>query len=375
MGFINKGAELMLHAIMEKVKEAYPDVVFAIEINKGSPAKKAWALGIKTKADVSIYWIPMVRIVGFLPKRLRLKLGWVLEEEIDVILDGSGFNFGDKWGAKRAGNRIADHLLRWRSHGKKVILLPQAFGPFTQLDLIEKMKIIVSEADLIFARDRKSFDYLQPLISSGTKKNVFLAPDFTNLIAPVFPERRQKFGSMLAIIPNQKMRETEDEELNQEYPEFLKNLIELAIEKGQVPFFLIHESKADRAIAVMVNNQLSKPIPIIEEENPLVVKGIIGSCYGVISSRFHGLVSALSQAIPCLATGWSHKYEMLFEDYEFSEGLCQLQQKKSYYEKKLNLIVDKASRKQIIEKLGLQSAAQKKLSQEMWKMVLEKFEE
>lgn len=375
VGFVNKGAELMLHAMMDMVKAKYPEVVFTMEVNKASPLKKIWSLGIKAKTNVTIKRIPMKNILALLPVGFRRKLGWVMENEIQVVLDGSGFNYGDKWGAKRAGERIANHLPKWKAQGKKVILLPQAFGPFTQRDLIQKMEIILNKSDLIFARDRISFDFLKKIGKITNQKKVHLAPDFTNLIAPVWPADKGKYANMMAFIPNQKMRETEDNALNQNYPEFLKTLIELSIKKGQQPFFLIHESKNDKAIAALVNSQLSKPIQIVEEENPLLVKGIIGSCFAVITSRFHGLVSALSQSVPCLATGWSHKYEMLFEDYNYPEGLCQLQEDLDYYEKKIDLIVREDLRKELTDNLNVASARQKQLSGDMWQLVFNKINE
>ena len=374
VGFVNKGAELMLHSMLEKLKAYDPEIIFVMEVNSTSPLRKIWSLGIKAKTNFKVRNFSLHPLFKLLPKGIKSKFGWVSDEDVQVVLDASGFTFGDKWGAAKAGNRLADHLGKWKSQGKKVILLPQAFGPFTKPDLIQKMKFILGQADLVYARDNVSYDFLHQLVKGKDTGNIFLAPDFTNLTAPDFFDNKQKYADSLAIIPNQKMMETSDESLNKSYPDFLKVMVELVLQKGQKPFFLIHESEKDKAIAEMVNEKLDNPIPVIEEENPLLVKGIIGSCFAVITSRFHGLVSALSQSVPCLATGWSHKYEMLFEDYKFPEGLCQLKRDKTYYEEKLNLILDNDSRKKIIQLLASEGAKQKRLSDQMWQSVFQKIE-
>ncbi|WP_439481753.1 polysaccharide pyruvyl transferase family protein [Cyclobacterium plantarum] len=374
VGFVNKGAELMLHSMVEKLKAYDPEIIFVMEVNSTSPLKKIWSLGIKAKTNFKVKNFSLHPLFKLLPTGLKSKFGWVSEEDIQVVLDASGFTFGDKWGAEKAGNRLADHIGRWKLQGKKVILLPQAFGPFTKPDLIQKMMFILDQADLIFARDKVSCDFLYQLKRRKDSANIFLAPDFTNLTTPIFSENKEKFAESLAIIPNQKMMETSDEGLNKCYPDFLKVMIELALKKGQKPFFLIHESEKDKAIAEMVNEKLENPIQVIEEEDPLLVKGIIGSCFAVITSRFHGLVSALSQSVPCLATGWSHKYEMLFEDYKFPEGLCQLQRDKSYYEEKFDMIIDENPRAKIIQLLAVEGGKQKELSDQMWQRVFQKIE-
>jgi polysaccharide pyruvyl transferase WcaK-like protein len=44
-------------------------------------------------------------------------------------------------------------------------------------------------------------------------------------------------------------------------------------------------------------------------------RSIIGRCEYLVGSRFHALVFALSQGVPCTALGWSHKYEELMSQF------------------------------------------------------------
>ncbi len=363
--FVNKGAELMLQAIIEKLSDSLDDVQFVMEANSRVPLEKLKENNILRKANLMKKGVNLTPVFDAIPSRVLKRKGLAKQRKIDVILDASGFAYGDKWGAKKAGQRTSNHIKDWKKDGKKVILLPQAFGPFSDPELKRKMESILQEADLVFARDAVSKNYLEEL---GEFDSVDEAPDFTNLVNGVAPEK--DYSDKVAIIPNQKMTESGGPDAESKYIIYLKTTIELLQQRGESPFFLIHESAQDAKIAEMVNGRLAKPIDVIMELDPLKVKGLIGSSKAAITSRFHGLVSALSQAIPCLSTGWSHKYQELLNDYGYSEALCEVDDDKNYLDEKLNIILDPNSRIRVKALLSANADIQKKLSEGMWQKVL-----
>ena len=231
------------------------------------------------------------------------------------------------------------------------------------------MRAIIQNSDLVFARDKQSLAFMGDL-EPGSKV-VKLAPDFTNLIAVETTSFSADYASKTVIIPNQKMLETDDLEINKNYLSFITETVNQLLRKGELPVFLIHESKKDGALAEEINQALKSPIPIIKEENPLIVKAIIGASKSVITSRFHGLVSALCQAKPCLSTGWSHKYLELMKDYDYEEGMCTVSLDPSYIQEKLDLILNTHKREKTEKKLHSYSQIQKERTKEMWGQVLE----
>jgi colanic acid/amylovoran biosynthesis protein len=86
-------------------------------------------------------------------------------------------------------------------------------------------------------------------------------------------------------------------------------------ELGLKPFFLNHEGDEDGALITRVNAALKQPIPVVTEADPLAVKGIIRASEAVLCSRYHGCISAMSEGIACIGTSWSHKYELLYNQY------------------------------------------------------------
>jgi polysaccharide pyruvyl transferase WcaK-like protein len=366
-GFINKGAELMLRAIVSKVKENLPDVklVMAAKPN-GAPFLKRAELGLYQKI-----WLQRYRIqwgyMGFLiPERLRKMYGLVLNSQINVVIDASGFSYGDQWGHWNS-QVAAKAVKKWKKQRTKVIFMPQAFGPFKGRKIRKFFKVLVDNADLMYARDKISYNYVNELV--GQRDNVKIAPDFTCIIDGELPIGFDNEKNRFCIIPNFQMIEKTSGIESKSYIPFLVTCVNYLHEKKANPFLLIHEGDKDLRLSQQIVKESGKDIKIVREENALRIKGIIGASDGVISSRFHGLVSSLSQGVPAIATGWSHKYKMLFEDYSYPEGMISTNSSIKDIHRKINSIISNVEKQKIKEKLLKSAIVQKRASSEMWKEI------
>ncbi len=366
-GFVNKGATMMLLSIIENFRKQYPDAKIAMHAAVNAPYIKRAQLGLYQKIHFRRYGIAFDHLLKFVPKGIRKRIGLILDSEIDVIFDAAGFAYSDQWGNYMAKNTASD-MKRWKKQGTKVIMMPQAFGPFEQTDLQQSMKKIIDLADLIYAREEVSYNYLTKL-AGGEKANLKQSPDFTNLLKAEVPKDFDSNTHKVCIVPNMRMIDKTFKGEAQAYIDLMANAVNILSEKEAKAFFLIHEGKKDRELAEKIMQKAGKNIPVIEEDDALRVKGIIGACEAMIGSRFHGLVSALAQGIPALGTGWSHKYQMLYKDYNFEEGLLKLQGEKNQLQEKIDLILDDKSRRAVIDKITQAGKQQKELVRKMWEEI------
>jgi colanic acid/amylovoran biosynthesis protein len=279
------------------------------------------------------------------------------------VLDASGFSYSDQWGFGNS-KELAKSCKRWKKNGTKIVLLPQAFGPFTSLKSKDAMKSVADCADLIFARERISYDHLVNVV--GERSTIKISPDFTNLLSGSVPENFDSINNRFCIVPNFRMIDKTSKEDSEAYLPFMVKCVKYLLNRNMRPFVLIHEGPDDLMLAEKIRDGSGGVVPIIEESNPLKIKGILAACEGTIGSRFHGLVNALSQGVPSLATGWSHKYQMLFEDYGFSDGLMDVTMSDDDLHKKIDLIVNPQTKDNIKKTITAKSKWLKNKSLNMW---------
>lgn len=318
--FVNKGAELMLRSILEKVELLFPQATICIQCGPNSRLSDIKSINGFRRINIRKNILDFNGLTYWLPRPFRKlllrKMSIVLEADVDVILDASGFSYGDQWNPLIL-RQVAQDVIRLKKHNKQYIFLPQALGPFEVYENKVWAEKAFLNADLVFARDEDSLKFLQNV---GCSPGIRHAPDFTNLISPVVKSKYKHLAKQVAVIPNSKMLSTKNRDSRwvERYVDILVSCILIMQSKGESVFLLNHEGESDFDICLKINAKLSVKLEIIQPENALDVKAVIGQCKFVVCSRYHGCVSALSQQVPCIGTSWSHKYEKLFSEYQQS---------------------------------------------------------
>lgn len=363
----NKGAELMLYAILQEIERKYPKAevyISSFQIRQGMDYLKTplklhtfpyeWLVG-KTHIN-SILWrmgLPIVECMNFVKG--------------DFFFDGSGFLFSDQcdlWGTTPAWWRRV--LKAQRKNDAKIVFLPQAFGPIEKEKTKQALKVLSDYATIVMPREKVSYDYLK---NSGimNMNKVRKFADFTSLVEGVFPKAFMHLKGGICIIPNMKMIEKG----RIRYDDYIKLLTAIATEgerSGKPVYLLNHEGSKDAELCLRCKESIENNIEAVTNLNALEVKGLISSAYMVITSRFHGLASALNSGVPSLATSWSHKYEELFKDYGLEGFILPLDNNNIAIERFKELLADDEN-KRVRNILVSKEDAIKAQTREMWKMI------
>ena len=361
----NKGALLMLEAICTQIRANLPNARIAVPDTVSYETRMAHSLYCTFRRD---RWkTDLSGLMRVLPKKARTKIGLVTPQEVDVILDASGFGYGDYWGLEKLKRRLAGPLQSWRNGHNRAIVLPQALGPFEKPGMKDAFQSVLKNADLVFVRDKTSMGYVEAV--GGNQSVVRFAADFTNLLHAELPARLAHLVGKSIVIPNQKLVASADASVRQTYVAFLRKALELIEGSGREAVILVHEGAGDRRLAEEVDAVAEKKHLIVDEPSAMVTKAVIAAADLVVSSRFHGLVSALAAGVPALACGWSHKYGELMADYD-CEGFSIDLSDASSWDAGLRELLEAADQPAFRERIAAAAVRERARSNEMWSEVV-----
>lgn len=332
--FANKGAESMLYITVDEIKKRYPDanIFFGTteEFDENeytfrrlyySPRAKEIALGgVKSvfRLFESIVWDFVKFFIG-----KKDSIGHYFDvknviEDIDMIIDVSGFSIGEKW-SKSAHIEYIKNIKLGQKYGIPMYLMPQSFGPFNYNQDMKKIKSELAKyleyPKLIFAREQQGFD---DLLSIFNLHNVVLSTDLVlqnkgidlknifnreiTIDVPVMPQ-----GRFVGIMPNKQcFNHGNSDNILRIYHEIIKKLIQ-----DGYSIVLFRHSKEDLEICKRIKQDYSEnnQVILVEREFSCIeYDKYVQQFEFIVGSRFHGLVHAYRNCIPCISLGWAIKY-------------------------------------------------------------------
>lgn len=337
IGFPNKGAELMLLAISEWAARLPVETRLAVRWDTRFEDRLRHKLWAKVWHLASAR-LPYGHLANRWPEGVARRLGVVRERDVDVFMDASGYAYGDSWGAAKARDRLGSRIGQWRRQGSRVVLLPQAFGPFETPALRAEMQSILSQADRIYARDEASLANLRQLAPGS--RSVARGYDFTCLVSPQPFRGMDALEGVVGVIPNHKMYSQGAGLTRAGYLGYLVGVAQGVLARGQRVALILHEGDQDHRLCEEIQRAVEGAVEIVELVDPREIKMAIGKCSCLLTSRFHGFASGLFQGVPTLATSWSHKYQELARDFDAPD-----------------LVLDELDAKQTVNQLTSMSAA------------------
>ncbi len=236
-----------------------------------------------------------------LPTEVRGELGFVSPEQVKGLIDASGFAFGDQHHPSRARHYVK-RAEQVKQQGGKVILLPQAFGPFERPEMRDEVRKLFGFVDLAYARDEDSYEHLVGVV--GASDRIRKCPDFT---IPIAAQASGTDNRVLTVVPNSRMMDKLAKSESERYVPLLGQVFDWAGNNGLTARLLLHDKDEDKQFVELLTKHRGRPVETISDPDPLKLKKYLAESQIVVGSRFHALVGALSSGVPAIGVGWSHK--------------------------------------------------------------------
>ncbi|MFK4005285.1 polysaccharide pyruvyl transferase family protein [Qipengyuania sp. NPDC077563] len=329
----NKGSQAMFLSLYSGLKERYPDcevIGFANKYDEPEqydfqllPYDYFTRLLYRYRLSSVPVLTPLITsFAGFWRKtdKWNGSVGQMEQalRDADAILDASGYTLGSGWG--KGGGRLLLQTVRIaRRYGKKIILMPQSFGPFDwgeddDAEFLAEVKQELSYCTKIYAREIEGYECLKALglrnveLSADMVIREAIFPKASDIHPDYVPPRMEhpEAGAVGFIINENVFRIGDPDAVLELYAKLLSKLLD----DGE-NVYVLSTSTADFQLVerVLAKVDARDRIGLISGEysSPELID-IIGQFKYVVASRYHSVVFAYRSGVPAIILGWASKY-------------------------------------------------------------------
>lgn len=356
----NMGVSALSASLIKLIIDTKPNADITLIIgNRSSKPQSVLVNGKKTEIKVSnyrmspkaplnkqLFWILLIAFLQrIIPVQIIRKkiinsnplLNTLIQADLIGNIRG-GDSFSDIYGLSKFLMGSVPNFIIFLLK-KKIILLPQTYGPFNTILAKKIAKYIFNNSLKIYSRDKYSIKIVSEILQNNDKVIDF-CPDvaFTlevsfpkkiNIYPPINIEENRQFKligiNVNGLMYNGGYTGKNMFGLNLDYQLFIREVIKSLLKINETKILLVphtfatpgnvnSDPDACREIFDELHkknqNKIHMVSQIYDQHN---IKGIINKCDFFIGSRMHACIAALSQNIPTIGVAYSRKFIGVFE--------------------------------------------------------------
>ena len=318
----NAGAESMTCIVAKEMMEKYPtcELVFAttdkhMTAVKGKVMPYSFPTKYKNVLDVKDF------LFMALLNTYESEEYFHIIENTKLIIDISGYSLTTKFGVSSIYSYI-HRIYIAEKYKIPYYISPQSFGPFTFPNIWSKvictmlMKKFLKYPKVIYAREKAGYDTMKKYCNNNLKYKLDMVLLYEKKIERNYVLKNaensniteKSYERAVALVPNEKiLNKTAN---GREYIVALKEAIDHLLSKGY-EIHIIPGCELDVRLCRKLKNAFEMSEKVVLYEKYLNCEEYIISIRQydfVISSRYHAIVHAYRESIPCVALGWEDKY-------------------------------------------------------------------
>ena len=339
----NKGAQAMTFIAVDEMKKRFPDhqIIVLSEMDLQRPKEEREQYAFKFMGWYPLKFArcqnnPLLKVMCLLRNKKEFTEAEEIYKNTDIMIDISGYALGSNWGIETC-NHYLDHLEFAKAFQIPVYLMPQSFGPFDFSDAVgrevdRRIAELLPTAKVLCAREREGYLALK---EHYHLENVLLTNDLVvnnrgvNL-DNIFRKKMQTEildieNKSVAVIPNQRNFAVSDAE---EVQTIYLCIIQKLLQNG-FKVYLISHSDMDMEICKKLKEAVPEDDDVLlidQQLNCIEFNEVVKQFHFVVASRFHALVHAFKNKVPCIALGWATKYHDLMKQFGQEQYMLDVRQ-------------------------------------------------